>query len=480
MNSSTRIETTELGIDRRERLHTPAPWLDYRPVEERARDFDEACLGFSPETARVEASRCIECPSPQGCVLACPLHNDIPAAMWEISRGNFLEAAVIYRQTSNFPELCGRLCPDECLCVGSCGVGKAHPNIRLGRLEAFVADYQREAQGIPAVEVAPPTGRRVAVVGSGPAGLTAAEELVKLGHEVTVFEMRRQPGGMLVYTIPRFRLPVHIVEAKVARLRHMGVEFVFETRVGQDVTVDELFERGYHAVFLGTGAGFEETVNLPGADLDGVYRATEFLMRTNLDQAYIPLEAQAPIQMGERVAIFGCGHAAVDSARTAVRMGAREVACYHRGCEIDMPCRQEDKLAAQEEGVCFVPLTEPVCLIGDRRGHVVQVRCQRMRLSGQGRPPKVILVVGSTYMLDVGMVILAPDRGPDPLIGESVPGLEIETEGWIVSGEETGQTTRRGVFAAGDNTGQSQLAVVAIAEGRRVAVSIHRYLNDLP
>ena len=454
-----------------------APRLDYRPVEERIKDFDEACLGFSPETARLEASRCVQCPAPQPCFLACPLHNDIPAAMREISEGNFLKAAAIYRQTSNFPELCGRLCPGELLCEGPCPVGKIDPDIHLGRLEAFVADHQRQAEGLPIPEAPPPTGWRVAVVGSGPAGLTVAEELAKLGHAVTIFEMQLRPGGMLV-TIPRFRLPVHIVEAKVAQLERLGVQFVFETRVGQDVTVQDLLQQGYHAVCLGTGAGFEPVISLPGVGLEGVYLATEFLMRTNLDGSHIPTEEQVPIQMGERVAIFGAGHAAVDCARTAVRLGAQKVTCFYRGWEMDMLCRLEDRLAAQEEGVRFVALTEAVGLIGDERGHVVQVQCQRVRLVRRDGQSDLVPVEGSRYLVDADLVVLAPERGPDPLIVEATPGLEIEPGGWIVSDEETGQTTRRGVFAAGDNTGESHLAVIAIMEGRRVAASIHRYLSS--
>jgi glutamate synthase (NADPH/NADH) small chain len=453
-----------------------APRLDYRPVEERIKDFDEACLGFSPETARMEASRCVQCPPPQPCLLACPLHNDIPAAMREITEGNFLKAATIYRQTSNFPELCGRLCPDELLCEGPCPVGKIDPSIRLGRLEAFVADQQREAEGFPTPEVPPTTGWRVAVVGSGPAGLTVAEELAKLGHAVTVFEMHRRPGGMLV-TIPRFRLPVHIVEAKVAQLERLGVQLVFGTHVGRDVTVQDLLQQEYHAVCLGTGAGFEPVVNLAGIDLEGVYLATEFLARTNLDESYIPTEEQAPIQVGKRVAIFGAGHAAVDCARTAVRMGAQKVTCFYRG-EMDMLCRLEDRLAAQEENVRFVALTEPVGLIGDERGHVVQVQCQRVRPVRRDGQRHLIPVEGSRYTVDADLVVLAPERGPDPMIVEDTPGLEMEPGGWIISDEETGQTTRRGVFAAGDNTSESHMAVIAIMEGRRVAASIHQYLSS--
>jgi glutamate synthase (NADPH/NADH) small chain len=478
MNSNTRHEAEALEIDRRERLSLPAPRLAYRSVEERIRDFDEACQGFSPETARVEAARCIQCPTPQGCTLACPLHNDIPAAMWAISQGNFLEAAAIYRRTNNFPELCGRLCPDEYLCAGSCVVGVHHPIVRLGRLEAFVADYQRQAEGLPIPAVAPPTGRRVAVVGSGPAGLTVAEELAKLGHAITVFELRPRPGGMLVYTIPRFRLPVPIVEAKVAQLERLGVQFVLNRRVGRDVTIDDLFQQEHHAVFLGTGAGFEAVVNVPGMNLEGVYRATDFLLRTNLDKVYILAEEQAPIPIGQRVAIFGGGHSAVDCARTAIRLGAQEVTCFYRGAEMDALSRLEDKLAAEEEHVRFVGLTEPAILIGNDKGHVVQVQCQHLRLAGRDPRINVIPVEGFTFTVDTDLVVFAPERGPDPLIAEATPGLWLAPGGWIISDKETGQTTRRGVFAAGDNTGQAQLAVTAIAAGRKVAADIHQYLSS--
>jgi glutamate synthase (NADPH/NADH) small chain len=478
MKKKTRVETWEREIDRRARLRIPAPRLDYRPAEERIKDFEEACLGFSLDTAREEASRCVECPEPQGCVLACPLHNDIPTVMWEVSQGNFLEAAAILRETSNFPELCGRLCPDECLCAGSCGVGKFHPDVRLGRLEAFVADYQREVEGgIPIPEILPPTGKRVAVVGSGPAGLTAAEELSKLGHKVTVFEMRERPGGTLIYDIPRFRLPLNVVDDKVTQLESMGVEFIFETCVGRDSSVDDLFQQGYHAVFLGTGAGLEAVMDLSCTDLDGIYQATEFLKYTNLYDANIPPDAKVPRPKDKQVVIFGGGYAAVDCARTAVRMGAQEVTCFYRCGELDTLCRIEDKIAAQEEGVYFVPLVEAASLIGDEKGRVVQAQCQRMRPSGIGPQAQTIPVEGATYMVDADLVILAPERGPDPLIGDTTPGLQTESEGWVLADKETGQTTRRGVFAAGDNTGQSQLAVVAIAEARKGAAAIHEYLS---
>ena len=471
------VETRE--IDRREQLHLPAKRLDYRPVKERIRDFEEACQGFSEEAAMAEASRCIQCPSPRGCVLACPLNNDIPHAMWEISEGNFLEAAAIYRRTSNFPELCGRMCPDETLCAASCGVARHAAGVRMGRLEAFVADYQRNAEGLPVPEIPAANGKRVAIAGSGPAGLTVAEELALLGYEVTIFEAQRQPGGTLVYTIPRFRLPLEIMQAKLAQLKRMGVRFVLGTAVGQDVSVRDLLQDGYDALLISTGAGRDKVAKLPGMDLEGVYLATEFLQQSNLDRSYIRIHLQplVSVKRGDKVAIFGEGHAAVDCARTAVRLGAEDVTTYHRGTETNLLCRMEDHWAAQEEGVRFVPLTEPVALTGDERGRVVRVLCQHLRAGGREQHSRPIPIEGSRETVDADLVVLAPESGPDPSLAAAVRNLDVDEEGWIVTDRQTGQTTRDGVFAAGDNTGQSYLAVMAIAEGRRVAARIHEYLT---
>jgi glutamate synthase (NADPH/NADH) small chain len=477
MADQIRIEAWERDLDRKARLRIPASRLDYRPADDRVQDFEEACLGFSLLTAQEEASRCVECPEPQGCVLACPLHNDIPTAMWEIHKGNILAAAEIYRQTSNFPELCGRLCPDECLCAGSCGVGKFHPDIRLGRLEAFVADYQREASGgIPVPTLQAPSGKRVAVVGSGPAGLTIAEELSRLGHKVTVFEKRRRAGGTLIYDIPRFRLPLDIVEDKVAQLQRMGVEFIYGTRVGSDPTLDDLFNQGYDAIFLGTGAGIEERIEIPGRDLDGTYQATEYLRYTNLPEVSDPGNKKRPHLLGKQVVVVGGGYAAVDCARTAIRMGAQDVTCFYR-CELDKLCRVEDKIAAQEEGVDFVPLTEVAELVGDITGHVVQALCQHMRPSGIGLNAIPVPVEGAIFKVDADLVIFAPERSPESLVDDSITVLETGAEGWLRVDQGTGQTSRQGVYAAGDNTGQTQLAVLAIAEARKVASAMHDYLK---
>jgi glutamate synthase (NADPH) small chain len=477
MSNDIRVESWERRIDRRARLHLPPPRLDYRPVNQRIRDFEEACLGFTPETARMEASRCIQCPEMQACVLACPLHNDIPAAMWEISQGNFIEAARIYRQTSNFPELCGRLCPDEFLCAGSCGVGKLHPSVRLGRLEAYVAEEQRRKGNFTPPAVAKVSGKRVAVVGSGPAGLTVAEQLALRGHQVTIFEKHSKPGGTLAYSIPRFRLPLETIENKIEELQRNGIEIVTNVRIGADLSIDELFARGYQSVMLGTGAGREELPDLPGMMLKGVQGASEFLMRTNLIPAYLPEEMKVPLTIGKKVLVYGCGHAAVDSARTAIRLGAGQVICVYPTTEMEMLCRMEDKLAAMDEGVIFHQLTKPICLVGDDTGKVRQVICQQMRPRCEGRGKSYEPVVGATFSLPVDSVILALNLGPDTEFARRVKGLEIDAQGWIVCDPNSGQTSRQGIFAAGDNNGDQHLAAFAIAEARQVADSIHKYLG---
>ena len=314
-------------------------------------------------------------------------------------------------------------------------------------------------------------------MGSGSAGLTAAEELPKLGHTVTVFEMLSRPGGTLIYNILRFRLPLNIVDDKVAQLEGMGVEFVIETCLGRGISVDDLFQQGYQAVFLGTGVGIEDELNLPGKDLEEIYQATEFLKYTNLYDANIPPDAKGRSPESRQVVIFGGGCGAVDCARTAVRMVIQEVTCFYRCGVLDMLCRFEDKIAAQEEGVYFVPLVEAASLIGDERGRVVQARCQRMRPSGIVPKAQPIPAEGATYTVDADLVILVPERGPDPLIGDTTPQLQTESEGWLLADKETRQTNRRGAFAAGDNAGQSRLAVVTIVEACKAAAAIHEYLS---
>jgi glutamate synthase (NADPH/NADH) small chain len=477
MKPNPTIESWERPIDRRASLHVPSPRLDYRPVEERIQDFNEACLGYTIETARLEASRCIQCPDPQACVLACPLHNDIPSALWEISLGNFIEAANIYRQTSSFPELCGRLCPDEYLCAGSCGVGKHYPNVRLGRLEAFVCDFQRQAQGLPAFERPPHSAERAAVVGSGPAGLAAAESLIKHGRRVTVFDKNARPGGTLAYAIPRFRLPISVLEDKIKQLEYMGVEFVTGVCVGRDIQLGDIFAADYRAVLLSTGAGLERQVVLPGSALKGVWRANDFLMRTNLDPGYLAGVRVADMDIGEQVIIFGRGHAAIDSARSAVRLGASQVICLHSGTEMDMLCRLEDRLAAEEEGVIFQHLSQPLRLEGDENDRLRNVVCQQMRPKCTENGRSSVPIDGAFYILPADTFIFAQERGPNVQAIKAVPGLETTPSGWITRDPQSGQTNLNGVFAAGDNAGEEHLAAFAIAEGQRVAKAMHEFIG---
>ncbi len=470
-------ETWERAIDRRARLFLPTPRLDYRPVEERISDFKEACLGFDPQSARLEASRCIQCPEPQACILACPLHNDIPSAMWEISQGNFMTAAQIYRQTNPFPELCGRLCPDDILCAGSCGVGKSHASVRLGRLEAFVADLQCHSQGLALPEIGRPSGKKVAIVGSGPAGLAAAEQLARRGHQVTIFEKNAQPGGALAYAIPRFRLPIEIVERKIDQLEQMGVGFVQATTIGKDLSLDDLRKAGYQAILLCSGAGTQADLDLEGQELAGAFSAAQFLMRTNLGDHYWIGPQLSPLQIGEKVVIFGWGHAAVDCARTAIRLGARQVICLYPNHEMELLCRQEDKLAAMEEGVLFQPYAQPIRLIGDPNGQLQQVVCQRMIPKCVAGERKSVPLPGATFELPADNFIAALELGPDKRLMESFPGLDVDKNGWLRCNSLTGETNLVGVFAAGDNTSEQHLAAFAIAEALRVASHIDQYLK---
>lgn len=476
MNTIQHTDTWEREIDRRARLYLPSPRLDYRPVEERIKDFNEACLGFNPQTASQEASRCIQCPEPQACILACPLHNDIPSAMWEISQGNFIRAAQIYRQTNPFPELCGRLCPDEALCAGSCGVGKRHGSVRLGRLEAFVADFQRKNSGLPLAAIQSPNGKKVAIVGSGPAGLAAAEQLTRCGHQVTIFEKHAKPGGTLAYAIPRFRLPIEVVESKVEQLDRMGVRFITKTVVGENILLDDIRQAGYQAIMLCSGAGVQYPLELEAKDLAGAWNGADFLMHANLDSNYLSETVQKPLEIGANVVVFGNGHSAVDCTRTAIRLGAEQVICIYPNTDMEMLCRHEDQLTAMEEGVIFQPYSRPICLVGDQENHLQSVVCQRMIPKCIAGQRKSVPVPEATFSLPADTFILAVELAPDWRLTTAFPELDVDENGWLRSDPETGETSIPGVFAAGDNTSEQHLAAFAIAEALQVANYIDQYL----
>lgn len=466
-------------VDRKARIKLLPQPVPKQPPHKRITNFDEVYLGYDQQTARLEAGRCIQCRRPAPCQRACPLSNDIAGALWLIENGDFVGAANRFRQTSNMPEVCGRVCPQERLCEGSCVVGKKNQPLTIGMLEAFAVDYQRRESGFPKRKRARSSGKKVAVVGSGPAGLAVAEELTVKGHSVTVYEACPRPGGILNYGIPRFKLPTEIVEAKIDYVKNLGVEFITETRVGEAITVEELLEGGFDAIFLGTGAGICARLDAPGEELAGIYHATDFLVRANLTPDYLPPEQREPLAIGRRVAVIGGGDTAMDCVRTAIRLEAEEVTCVYRRTEVEMPSRAVDRALAREEGVKFECLVVPVRFLDDGRGRVKSMECLRTELgepdaSGRRRP---LPIEGSEFVMEVDSVVLALGYWPDPLLGETTPGLETRKWGLIVADGETGMTSLKGVFAAGDNVHGPDLVVTALAAARKAATAMDQYLR---
>ncbi len=463
-------------IDRRKRLALPDPELPKQDPIERCDNFDEVYLPLDEEWVKAAAARCIQCPRAV-CVQACPLRNDIPLALWHVEHGEFEDAARVFRLTSNFSEVCGRVCPHIILCEGACIYNKKGKRaVPVGRIEAFVADHLKSHSGWP-TEKEPSTGHRAAVVGAGPAGLTVAELLARRGHQVTVFDVWPAGGGILRYGIPKFKMDHRLVADKVAHLERMGVAFQFNTRIGQEITVDDLIERGYETVFLGVGAGVAAKLEIPGVELEGVYDATPFLIRANVEEGLKPHSLKGLPQTGERVAIIGGGDTAMDCARTAVRLGGKDVVCVYRRTEAEMPGNEGDRALAKEEGVRFQWLTQPVALVGGDDGHVVAMECQRMELgepdsSGRRCP---VGVEGSGFRVPVDTVVLALGYWPDPLIGDTTPGLETHKWGLLKIDDETGSTSREGIFAGGDDVRGPDLVVTAVAQARTAAESMHRF-----
>ena len=475
-----------LPIDRKARLRIEPQYIEKRPAEERVCDFAEVSIGFNEFTACIEAARCIQCPTPAPCQQACPLHNDIPLAMWKISEGDFIGAAQVYRQTSPLPEICGRVCPQEALCQGSCVVGKRDLPVRLGKLEMFVTNYQRQYSHVPLPAIAEPTGNTVVVIGTGPAGLTVAEEMVKRGHEVTVFEAWPLPGGLLVYGIPGFKLDKRIIAEKIEYLAALGVSFVCDVLIGKDLTIDDLMERaGFDVVFIGTGAPIGSKLNVPGEDLKGVYQATEFLVRGNLPLEALPRHMRERPRVGKHVVVIGGGDTAMDCVRTAKRLQVLNgiegrVTCVYRRTEQEMPGRGEERVNAREEGIEFAFLTAPVAFMGDEGGHVEQMECVRMALgepdtSGRRKPTPV---EGSNFQMDVDTVVCALGYNADPLIAQSTPNLKVNKWGLIVTNADTGATSRPGVYAGGDNVSGADLVVTAVAAAQRAARAMDEYLRQ--
>ena len=445
-------------------------------VEERIHNFNEVALGYSGKQAIAEAERCLQCPEPQ-CVKGCPVEIDIPAFIKAIKEGNFDEAIKIIKEQNSLPAICGRVCPQEEQCQKQCVLSRRGDPIEIGRLERFVADYELE-RGFNVPPRPKPSGRKVAVVGAGPAGLTAAAELANMGHEVVIFEALHSPGGVLVYGIPEFRLPKKIVESEVDYIKKLGAEVKPDIIIGKLYTVEELLKQGFDAVFIGTGAGLPRFLGLPGENLCGIYSANEFLIRVNLMKAYMFPEYDTPIKIGKRVAVIGGGNVAMDSARSALRLGADEVYLVYRRSREEMPARLEERENAEEEGIIFRLLTNPVRFLGNERGWVKAMECISMRLgepdeSGRRRP---IPMEGSEFMMDVDTVIVAIGQSPNPIVPRTTQGLKTSRWGTIVADEETGKTSLEGVYAGGDIVSGAATVISAMGAGKRAAKAIHEYI----
>jgi len=464
----------------KERMKLPRQNMPEQAPEVRATEFTEVNLGYSEELARQEALRCIECAKP-ACTKDCPVGVKVHEFVQMIVAGDFLGAAAKIREDNVLPAITGRVCPQEDHCEGGCLMGKKVMPIGIGYLERFVADYEKR-MGVRPVPNAPPTGKKVAVVGSGPSGLTVAGDLVQKGHEVRVFEALHELGGVLVYGIPEFRLPKQIIREQLDYMRAMGVEFETDVVVGRTVSINELLEEeGYDAVFIGTGAGLPVFMNIPGEHLNGVYSANEFLTRINLMKAYkFPTYDEPMLDLhGKDVAVIGGGNTALDAIRSALRLGARKAYVLYRRSEAEMPARAEEVKHAREEGIEFHMLTNPVEFQADGEGWLGAVRCQRMELgepdaSGRRRP---VPVAGSEFEIPLSVAVIAVGTSANPIVQSTTPGLGTDKRGYIQANPDTQRTSRKGVFAGGDIVTGGATVILAMGAGRRAAKSIHDYLT---
>jgi len=465
----------------KERMKVPRQHMLEQPPLLRATNFTEVNLGYSEELARQEALRCLECAKPQ-CTNDCPVGVKVKDFVQLIVAGDFLGAAAKIREDNVLPAITGRVCPQEDHCEGGCLMGKKVQPLGIGYLERFVADYEQRHLNISNLPKAPSTGKKVAIVGSGPSGLTAAGDLVQKGHQVHVFEALHTPGGVLVYGIPEFRLPKQIIREQIDYMRAMGVEFETDVVVGKTVTLDELLEEeGYDAVFVGTGAGLPQFMNIPGEHLNGVYSANEFLTRINLMHAYeFPNYDEPMLDLhGKNVAVIGGGNTALDAIRSALRLGAAKAYVIYRRSEAEMPARKEEVKHAQQEGIEFRVLTNPIEFLSDGKGWLNAVRCMRMELgeadaSGRRRP---VAVEGSEFDIPLSVAVIAIGTGANPLIQSTTPGLNTNKRNYIEADVMTQRTSRKGVFAGGDIVTGSATVILAMGAGRRAAKSIHEYLS---
>lgn len=450
-----------------------------QPPEERIQNFSEVALGYSAEQAIEEANKCMHCRDPK-CINGCPVEVSIKDFINLIREGDFMGAAAKIKETNSLPAVCGRVCPQETQCEQTCIYGIRNEPIAIGRLERFVADYAR-AHGEALPEMMQRNGRSVAVIGSGPAGLTCAGDLVKMGYDVTIYEALHKPGGVLVYGIPEFRLPKDIVMAEVEYLWKLGVEIEYNHVIGRILTIPELIsDIGYDAVFIGSGAGAPNFMRISGESLLNVFSANEFLTRVNLMKAYLFPEYDTPVNLGKRVAVIGGGNVAMDSARTSLRLGAKEVFIVYRRSKEEMPARAEEVHHAEEEGVQFRFLVNPIEILGDDRRMVIGLKCVRMELgepdkSGRRRP---IPIPNSDFVMDADTVIMAIGNSPNPIIPQTTEGLDVTAWGTIVVDDESGMTSVPGVFAGGDIVTGAATVISAMGAGKRAARGIHHYLSE--
>ena len=471
VGKSTTSATTKGGKTR-----TPMPEQEPKV---RAKNFDEVPLGYTPEMAVAEAVRCLQCKKPF-CMEGCPVNVDIPGFLRLIAEGRFAEAARKIKETNALPAVCGRVCPQESQCEEKCILGRKFEPVAIGRCERFAADFERMNNLITIPDKVASNGKRIAVVGAGPAGLTVAGDLILLGYEVVIFEAFHRPGGVLMYGIPEFRLPKEIVEKEIEYLSQLGAELQLNHVVGKTMTVDELLtDDRFDAVFIGVGAGLPSFLNIPGEDLGGIYSANEYLTRSNLMRAYEFPKYDTPVVRGKTVSVVGGGNVAMDAARTALRLGADTVRIVYRRSRTELPARIEEIHHAEEEGIEFLFLTNPVACLGDKRGMIRQLQCVQMELgepdaSGRRRP---VTIPGSDFLLDTDLMIVAAGGKANPVLTQNTAGLELNKWGNIVCNDD-GRTSKRAVWAGGDIVTGSATVIQAMGAGKLAAADMHKYLSE--
>lgn len=469
-------------LSKKDRMKIPRQPMPEQDAVLRSANFKEVNLGFTEELAKMEALRCLQCPKPV-CVEGCPVGVKIDEFIKLVSEGDFIGASAKIKEDNMLPAICGRVCPQEEQCEAKCVVGKKGESIAIGRLERFVADFERTNVGLRTVEVKNKTGKKVAIVGSGPAGLSCAGDLIQMGHDVTVFEALHELGGVLVYGIPEFRLPKEIVKTEIESLKTLGVEFKTNAVIGFTDTIDELIQDGYDAVFIAVGAGLPNFMNIAGENLNGVYSSNEFLTRVNLMKAYKFPDFDTPVfnVSGKNVAVFGGGNTAMDAVRTSKRLGAKNAYIIYRRSENEMPARKEEVHHAKQEGIEFILLSNPKKFVGDENGWLTGVEITRMELgepdaSGRRKP---VAIPDSEYILDIDMAVIAIGNGSNPIIQQTTPDLGYNKWGNILVNEETMATSKPGVFAGGDIVTGGATVILAMGAGRKAAKSINEYLNGL-